>query len=80
VSRSINVNEHPHRLLNNLASDGVQIKDPNKETTQENKLLNKKPAKVYKNSPVDFDIDLSEDVILYAGNVIHGSTHRYKIG
>lgn len=45
-----------------------------------NKNKEKQRNKIWKNSPVDFDIDLSENAILYAGHVTSGKTHRNKIG
>lgn len=77
VSRSI-VDNHNYRELNHLASDGTYSPE---KAGQVNKLrVPKKPTKVWKNSPIDFDIDLSEDALLYAGNVVFANTHRYKIG
>lgn len=37
-------------------------------------------VKVWKNSPIDFDIDLDEDVALYAGYVYFLPPYRHKLG
>jgi hypothetical protein len=37
-------------------------------------------VEVWKNDPMDFDIDLAEDVKLFAGSVLFVPPHRHKIG
>lgn len=71
------VGNEKYRRLNHLASDGEMSLE--KDQTKNRPVL-AKPTKVWKNSHIDFDIDLSDDVILYAGNVVFGKTHRSKIG
>ena len=36
--------------------------------------------RVWKNDPIDFDIDLAEDAKLFAGSVFFVPPHRHKVG
>jgi len=64
-------------VLNDLASDA----DPKDAIEPKTPPVIKKPTRVWKNSPIDFQIDMAEDVILYAGHlIVEGATPRHKIG
>jgi hypothetical protein len=65
-------------LLNDLASDGDP--KPHEISQQAKAPVIRKPTKVWKNSPIDFQIDLAEDVTFYAGHVLVGPTPRHKLG
>lgn len=53
-----------------------------KSIPHDNAIINEKNGhiKVWKNSPLDFDIDLDEDTTLYAGYVYFLPPYRHKLG